>query len=148
MSAQPMNRRSAVLSAAAAAAALPLMARAEIYQGGTSLGMKSDKDYLAGSDDALAAIAARANKANEEEKRRKAEEYARAVERGDSEKANALAPVLVGLVGGGSIVFSLPFFYKNLMRLGLRWASVVNKDIKQEDFDKNYNPKAKGAKRR
>ena len=64
------------------------------------------------------------------------------------EKANALAPVLVGLVGGGSIVFSLPFFYKNLMRLGLRWASVVNKDIKQEDFDKNYNPKAKGAKRR
>jgi hypothetical protein len=49
MSAQPMNRRSAVLSAAAAAAALPLMARAEIYQGGTSLGMKSDKDYLAGS---------------------------------------------------------------------------------------------------
>jgi hypothetical protein len=34
------------------------------------------------------------------------------------------------------------------MRLGLRWASVVNKDIKQEDFDKNYNPKAKGAKRR
>lgn len=99
-------------------------------------------------DDALAAIAARANKANEEEKRRKAEEYARAVERGDSEKANALAPVLVGLVGGGSVVFSLPFFYKNLMRLGLRWASVVNKNIKQEDFDKNYNPKAKGAKRR
>ena len=49
MSAQPMNRRSAVVSAAAAAAALPLMARAEIYQGGTSLGMKSDKDYLAGS---------------------------------------------------------------------------------------------------
>jgi hypothetical protein len=33
--------------------------------------------------------------------------------------------VLVKGAVGASFFLSLPFFYKNLMRLGLRWSSVV-----------------------
>ena len=52
----------------------------------------------------------------------------------EPDRANQAAPLIVGTVGAGAFVFSLPFFYKNLARLGLKFASVVNKDIKEEQF--------------
>ena len=52
------------------------------------------------------------------------------------DKQNSFAPVLVGSIGAASFIFSLPFFYKNLARLFLRFASVVNKDIKESDYKK------------
>jgi len=130
-----LGRRSAILSAAAAAA-LPLAARAEIFQGGTSLGRDDlfDKDYSAGTEDALAKIAAKNAKALEEEKKKKLAEYSKAGDK--DEKANALAPLIVGGFGLASVVLSLPFFYKNLARLYLRFASVVDKSITEDQYKK------------
>mmetsp|Transcript_19418 Transcript_19418/g.49638 ORF Transcript_19418/g.49638 Transcript_19418/m.49638 type:complete len:167 (-) Transcript_19418:337-837(-) len=126
-----LDRRSAVLGIAGLAAASPLTAHAEIFQGGTSIGLDDGKDYNAGTEDALAKIAA-ANKAKlQEEKAKKAAEFAKGA---GAEEENKAAPYIVGGVGAASLVFTLPFFYKNLARLGLKFASVVNKDIKEDDF--------------
>ena len=52
----------------------------------------------------------------------------------DFEKENAGADLLVKGAIGGSFFFSLPFFYKNLARLGLKFSSVVNKDIDESQY--------------
>lgn len=69
------------------------------------------------------------------------EEKAKAVERmkddGEkAERANALAPLLVGGIALGGFAAVFPLFYKNLMRLGLRFASVVNKNIDESEYNK------------
>lgn len=84
------------------------------------------------TEDAMAAIAAKNKAKLVADKAAMKEKFVK--EGDDSEKANAIAPFLVGGVGAASLVFSFPFFYKNVARLGLKFASVVNKDIKESDY--------------
>ena len=41
-------------------------------------------------------------------------------------------------IGAAGFVFSLPFFYKNLARLFLRYRSVVDSSIDASQYDKDY----------
>ena len=55
--------------------------------------------------------------------------------------------LLIGGVGTAGFVFSLPFFYKNLARLFLRWRSVVDSSIDESQFSKESTFPQKGARR-
>jgi hypothetical protein len=82
-------------------------------------------------DDAIYKIAEKTRLKNEAAKEA---EKARLQGRRDKSRDNEGADVIVKAALAGSFFFSLPFFYKNLARLGLKFTSVVNKNIKEEDF--------------
>jgi len=119
MSEAGMSRRAALASTAFAATAVSLAPLAAIADA---------------NEDAVAAIAAKNKRKLEEAKA--AERAKIAVSMNKAEKENEGADVLVKGVAAGSFFFSLPFFYKNLARLGLRWSSVVRKDIDPSKYDK------------
>ena len=87
-----LDRRSAVLSAAAAVAALPLVANAEIMQGGTSLGITDGKDYNSGTEDAIAQLAKKNAEALAAERAKKQAEYAGNVGESKANKLYVLDP--------------------------------------------------------
>ena len=88
------------------------------------------------NEDVVAAIAARTMQKNEIEKQKKAAEVAKRAAKlqKDGARENEGADLLVKGGIAASFFLSLPFFYKNLARLGLKFSSVVNKNIKEEDF--------------
>merc|ERR1719231_1624064 len=114
------SRRAALAGAsfAALAAVAPLKAGAE------------------SSEDAIARIAAKNKAALDAE--REAKKVKLEANRCKVEKENAGSTVIVGAIGAASLVFSFPFFYKNLARLFLRYRSVVDKSIDASQYDKNY----------
>ena len=81
----------------------------------------------------MARIAAKAAAKNQADKDAKAAKVAKKASK-NFEKENEGADLLVKGALGGSFFLSLPFFYKNLARLGLKFSSVVNKDIKESDY--------------
>ena len=83
------------------------------------------------ADDAIYQIAEKTRLKNEAAKEA---EKARLATRRDKSRDNEGADIIVKAALGGSFFFSLPFFYKNLARLGLKFSSVVNKNIKEEDY--------------
>ena len=136
-----MDRRSALLgAAAAAAAAVPLAANAEVFQGGTSLGFDDGKDYNKGTEEAMAAIAAK-NRAKEEAKKaaflasRREKTGDEILEEQEAKKQliingrrpqllrivtllslrDLFVPSYVAVAAGGSLL-SVPFFLPNLFR--------------------------------
>jgi len=92
-------------------------------------------------EEALERIVAKNKLAQEKER----EEARKKIEknRGKVEKENAGSNLIVGVIGAASFVFSLPFFYKNLGRLFLRYRSVVDKSIDESQFNKDYSGPAK-----
>ena len=128
------SRRSAIAGAAsfaAAAAAMPLAAAHAEYS----------------SEEAIARIAAKNSLALEAERQAKKDKIAKNM--GKVESENAGSNVIVGGVAAASFVFSLPFFYKNLSRLFLRYRSVVDSSVDASQYDKNYKgPIKKGKGRR
>ena len=124
------SRRSAIAGAAsfaAAAAAMPMVASAET------------------SEEAIARIAQKNYAALEAERDAKKAKIAKNMNK--VEKENAGSTAIVGIIGLASFVFSLPFFYKNLARLFLRYRSVVDSSIDASQYDKNYRPPSPGSKR-
>ena len=109
------------------------------------LGAPSDKDFMAGTDDSLARIVAK-NKAKQDAEREamKAKIAKNSVK---VERENAGSMLLIGGVGTAGFVFSLPFFYKNLARLFLRWRSVVDSSIDESQYSKESTFPQKGARR-
>ena len=143
-----MDRRSALLgAAAAAAAAVPLAANAEVFQGGTSLGFDDGKDYNKGTEEAMAAIAAK-NRAKEEAKKaaflasRREKTGDEILEEQEAKKQliingrrpqllrivtllslrDLFVPSYVAVAAGGSLL-SVPFFLPNLQRLFIKVTS-------------------------
>jgi hypothetical protein len=114
------SRRSAIGAGASVVAALAMAPRSA---------------FADDEEDGLARIVAKNQAALAAEREAKSEKIKRNV--GKVERENAGANVLVLGIGAAGFVFSLPFFYKNLARLFLRFRSVVDSSVKQEDFDKN-----------
>lgn len=112
------SRRAAIATGAASLAALATLPTRAAF---------ADEN-----EDAMARIAAKTNAANEAEKERQRKKVAKAGKK--AERENAGASVLVTTVGGAAFFLSLPFFYKNLGRLFLKQASVVNKNIDPRSF--------------
>jgi hypothetical protein len=83
------------------------------------------------ADDAIYQIAEKTRLKNEAAKKKEMEKLSK---RRDNSKDNEGADLIVKGAIGASFFLSLPFFYKNLARLGLKFSSVVNKNIKEEDF--------------
>ena len=73
-------------------------------------------------------------KKNEEANAKKAAEVAARAKKLQGKKENEGADLIVKGGIAASFFLSLPFFYKNLARLGLKFSSVVNKNIKEEDY--------------
>ena len=74
------------------------------------------------------------NEAAKEAQMKKVQKTQKKAADGVFEAENAGADLLVKGAIGGSFFFSLPFFYKNLARLGLKFSSVVNKDIDESQY--------------
>lgn len=110
------SRRAAVSTGAslAALAMLPRRARAE------------------DTEDAIARIVAKNKIAQEKERDEIKAKIAQNT--GKVEKENAGATILIGGIGVAGLVFSFPFFYKNVARLLLRWRSVVDKSITEDMY--------------
>ena len=88
------------------------------------------------NEDAVMAIARKTMEKNEAAKAKQAAAVAAkaAKMQGKSGRENEGADLLVKGGVAASFFLSLPFFYKNLARLGLKFSSVVNKNIKEEDY--------------
>lgn len=54
--------------------------------------------------------------------------------RAQGKKENDGAGIIVNIALAGSFFFSLPFFYKNLARLGLKFRSVVDSSIDESQY--------------
>lgn len=78
-------------------------------------------------------IAAKTEEKNRLAKEAQAAKVAKSKKRVD-EAENSGADLLVKGAIGASFFLALPFFYKNLARLGLKFSSVVNKNIKESDY--------------
>ena len=85
-------------------------------------------------DDAIYKIAEKTRLANEKAKAEERERVAKMAGRAQEKKDNEGAAIVVNLALAGSFFFSLPFFYKNLARLGLKFSSVVNKNIDESQY--------------
>jgi len=118
-----ISRRSALLGAGLAA--VPFAAKAAVQVNDNAYSASNayvgDKDYLAGSDEALARIAQKTREKAEAEKAAKfsamrapGEEEKALMEAQEEAKRNIL------LVGVGGTALSVPFFYKNLERLSTK----------------------------
>eukprot|EP00316_Scyphosphaera_apsteinii_P017638 CAMPEP_0119304534 /NCGR_PEP_ID=MMETSP1333-20130426/5733_1 /TAXON_ID=418940 /ORGANISM="Scyphosphaera apsteinii, Strain RCC1455" /LENGTH=198 /DNA_ID=CAMNT_0007307433 /DNA_START=26 /DNA_END=622 /DNA_ORIENTATION=+ len=112
------SRRSAIAGAAVGIFALPFAARAQekLTENAMSptLAIESDKDYLTGNDDSIAAIARRTAETN-----RAAKLAAIPLQKTEAdilaEKEEAKRNIL--LIGVGGTLASTAFFYRNLQRL-------------------------------
>jgi len=84
------------------------------------------------NDDAMAKIAAKAMEKNEAVKQKAKAKVAKDMAAGKVEKENAGSNVLIAAVGAGSVLFSLPFFYKSVARLALKTSAI----IKGEEYER------------
>lgn len=99
-------------------------------------------------DDAIARIAAKNAKALQEERaatQRRIEKSA-----GKADRQNAGSNVLIGVIAFGSVAASLPFFYKNVVRLFVRYVNtqadgaLTEAELKQKyKYDERMNPELK-----
>ena len=115
-----LSSRRAAITGASVAALAAVMPRAAIAE----------------DDDAIYRIAQKNKVALEAEREAKKVKVSRNAAKVEKENAGSIA--IVGVVGGASIVLSLPFFYKNVARLFLRYRSVVDSSIDRSQFDKDY----------
>merc|ERR1712032_268767 len=118
MALETPSRRSAVLTAATALAVIPLqsaLAAEDLNDNAKSayVGGVTDKDCLAGNDDAMAAIARRTAEANAAAARSKG--YGKTNEELRAEQEEAKGNIIKIALGG--TVASTAFFYQNLARL-------------------------------
>ena len=109
------SRRSALSAASVAALSLALPIGQPAF---------ADLARTETTDDAIARITEK-NKAAQEAERAKARAKI-AKNAAKVERENAGSNAIVGAIAGASFVFSLPFFYKNLGRLLMRYKSVVD----------------------
>jgi len=118
-----ISRRSALFGAGLAA--VPMAAQAAVQVNDNAYSASNayvgDKDYLAGSDEALARIA---QKTREKAAAEKAAKFSSMKAPGEEEAALAAAQEEakrnILLVGVGGTALSVPFFYKNLERLSTK----------------------------
>jgi hypothetical protein len=85
-------------------------------------------------DDAIYKIAEKTRLANEKAKQEEAERIKNMSARAQGKKENDGAGIVVNIALAGSFFFSLPFFYKNLARLGLKFRSVVDSSIDESQY--------------
>jgi len=80
----------------------------------------------------MAKIAAKAMEKNDIEKQKLKEKVSKDLAAGKVEKENAGSNVLIASVAVGSLVFSLPFFYKSVARLALKTSAI----LKGEEYER------------
>merc|ERR1712176_220486 len=140
------SRRSAVLIATTALATLPAVAQAaaDLNENAKSadIGIVSDKDYLAGNDDAMAAIARRTAERNAIAARAKG--YGKTAEELRAEQEESKSKIIQVAVGG--TVASTAFFYQNLARLFTKITSGGQDSGHGTASDQAYRKKAAAKK--
>lgn len=112
-------------------------------QGGLPDGAHADD-----SEDAIAKIAAKNALALEAERAATNKRIAKSV--GKADRQNAGSNVLIGVIAFGSVAASLPFFYKNVVRLFVRYSTsqedsgLSAAELKNKyKYDERMNPELK-----
>ena len=135
------SRRQAIAGAALfGLAATPLAAQAANYNADLQQSFDAPTDTLtSATEDSIARIAAKNKIAQEKEKEKQKLKLAKNSNK--VEKENAGSNAIVGVIALASVGLSLPFFYKNVARLFLRWRSVVDSSITEDQFSKTSSAK-------